>query len=892
MSHKMTVADLARELKIEPDALVAKAKAKGIVIRSKVMPLADRDIAAVREIFAPKPKPAAFMTARPAPKPVVAAGPVAVAPPTPAGPIAVAPPAAPAAASPTAPVAAAPAAPAVPTGPKPIMSGPPVAVLPAAPVPAVIFPVPGAPPPAPKPRLAPRKPTVKPEAQKPKAVVEPPKPKVVFESTPAEVIGAEKAHALDLSGQTAEEAKNLRILRPTEIDQLARTTPTGGGSAGMHGKRRIDFKHKGFGAGSPGELLQDRIRHRKPRAGARPVVGKPAAPAERRVEITLPITVKELSHRLGIRAPLLLARLMDQNIVATINSSLGEEACIAIGLAFDKEIVFAKARTAESAFLDGVAAAEARTENLVLRAPVVTLMGHVDHGKTSILDWIRKSKIAASEAGGITQHIRAWKIETHGKPVVFLDTPGHEAFTAMRARGANVTDLVLLVVAADDGVMPQTEEAINHAKAAEVKIVVAVNKIDKPQANPHRVMLQLSQHNLIPEKWGGNTVFAEVSAITGQGMPELLELLALEAELLELKANPKLPAQGTVLEARVAEGKGVTATVLIQNGTLHRGDVVLCGRAHGRVRALINDVGRNEDEAGPSTPVGLLGLSELPEAGDTLHVVRDLSLAKEISEARSDRSKAAAAAERQQVTLETLFHQIEKGKLRGVNIVLKADVKGSVEVLRERLRGLSTDEVSVNVIHAAVGAINESDVILAYASKAIILGFHVDPEDNARALAKDKGVDIRRYEVIYHVEEDMKAALEGLLEPERIEVVLGHLRVKEIFKSSKFGNIAGCVVNDGKIERSAMVRVIRDRAVIHDAKVESLRRFKDDVKEVAEGFECGLRVAGFDDVRTTDILEAYAVQHVARKLERRAAKGAAGRAGEGGVGASSAATPA
>lgn len=870
MSTRMTVVDLAKELKIEPNVLVERAKAKGTIIRSRMIPLDESQVAAVRAIFAPKPKQAAFMTPLRPVTPKLPPSPVILTPPPPpVAEIAPAPvvSATPTAPTPVAPITSAPAAPttattstaAVPPGLRPIMSGPVVSVLPSGHSVSAIHTAPQGGHAAVKAKLAARKPTKEP--QKPKApVVDPHKPKVAIQSTPAEVFGADKTHAIDLSGATSEESTDLRILRPTEIDQLARTAPTSGPQA-MHGKRRIDFK------GGRGESPYDRFRGRRPRPGGAPA--KAAIPVERKLLVQLPISVKQLSHQLGIRAPLLIARLMDQNIMSTINTQLDEEACIAIGLAFDKEIVIEHAKTAESVFLAGVTVAEGKTEDLALRAPVVTVMGHVDHGKTSLLDWVRKSQVAAGEAGGITQHIRAYRIDVHGKPVVFLDTPGHEAFTSMRARGANVTDIVLLVVAADDGMMPQTEEAIAHARAADVKIVVALNKIDKPQADTDKVMRQLSQHNLVPEKWGGNTVFAEVSAVTGQGMQELLELLALEAEMLELKGNPKLPGQGAVLEARMEEGKGIVATVLILNGTLRRGDIVLCGSAYGRVRALFDDGGRQIQEAGPATPVGILGLSGLPEAGSPLHVIKDLALAKEIAEARVDKTRAKVAADRQQITLENIFNHIEKGKIRDVRIILKADVKGSVEVLRERLHNLSTDEVAVNVIHYGVGPINESDVILAEASKAIVLGFTVDPEESARSIAKDKGVDIRRYDVIYHLEEDMKAALEGLLEPERVEIITGHLRVKEVFKSSKFGAIAGCVVTDGKVERSAQVRVVRAGQVLHDGKVESLRRFKDDVREVLEGFECGMKATGFDDPRAGDIFEAYTVQHVARKLTAR-----------------------
>ncbi len=607
----------------------------------------------------------------------------------------------------------------------------------------------------------------------------------------------------------------------------------------------------------------------------RPVVKTPAPrpvvlPIEERdIELTVPITIKEFCEKLGIKSGAVMRSLIEKGAMVTINASLNEEQVIELAIQFNRpKVKVVSKKSVEEVELAGSAEKD-RPEDLVPRAPVVVFMGHVDHGKTSLLDRIRNTNVAAGESGGITQHIGASRVMTKdGKPVVFLDTPGHEAFTAMRARGATVTDVAVIVVAADDGVMPQTEEAINHAKAANVKIMVALNKIDKPQSNPNKVKGQLASLGLQTEDWGGTTTSVEVSAITGQGVDQLVEMLSLEADLLDLKANPKRPASGAVLEARKTEDRGIVATLLVQNGTLRKGDILLAGRAHGRVRSMHDSAGRSIPEAPPSTPVELSGFVEAPDAGDRFNVLDSIDKAREIAEERSKKERATALIERQHLTLESLFSKIESGKLKEVRVVLKVDVQGSAEVLKEALQGMSTEEVKLRLLHVSAGAITESDVILADASDAIIIGFHVEPEERARQLAKDKGVDIRLYDVIYKAIEEMKAALEGLLEPEEVEVKTGHATVKKVFRISRVGSIAGSAVTDGKIGRGDQVRLIRNGKVAFTGKLESLKRIKDDVKEVVEGYECGIKLAGHDDILPGDIIETFQIQKVARKLSK------------------------
>jgi translation initiation factor IF-2 len=563
---------------------------------------------------------------------------------------------------------------------------------------------------------------------------------------------------------------------------------------------------------------------------------------------------------------MLIKGLMQKGIFATINQAISEEELVhELAAQYGIEVEFKREADVEEELLKR---GEDRPEDLEPRAPVVTFLGHVDHGKTSLLDKIRKTNVIASEAGGITQHIGASNIEFDGKRVVFLDTPGHRAFTAMRARGANVTDVVALVVAADDGVMPQTEEAINHAKAAGVPILVAVNKIDKPEANVLRVKQQLASLGLTPEEWGGEVIFVEVSALTGEGIDELLEMLTLQAEILELKANPNKPAVGVVLEARLSEGRGPVATVLIQEGTLHKEDSILCGHTYGRARSILDGRGNQLKSATPSMPVQITGLSDVPETGSRFYVMKGLQEAKEIAEERQRKMWASSlAAGRKHLTLDSLYENIRQGKVKKLNMILKADTKGSLEVLTKSLQEISTEEVMVDILHKGVGGINESDVDLADASDAIIIGFHVVPEEKARQLAKDKGVEVNLYQVIYQVTDDIRAALEHRLEPEKREVVLGHMTVRKVFKISRVGTIAGCYVTDGRIPRTAMVRIIRNNVVIYTGRIESLKRFKDDVAEAKEGFECGAKIENYDDVKVDDEIEAFTIEEVARKLQ-------------------------
>ena len=587
---------------------------------------------------------------------------------------------------------------------------------------------------------------------------------------------------------------------------------------------------------------------------------------ESKVTVELPATIKDVSAALGVKAGDIISKLLiGHNIFATINQGLDGELIEMLGIEYGVEIELKQAKEDEDEF--SLEEAIDQEEDLMARAPIVTFLGHVDHGKTSLLDSIRKTDIVSFESGGITQHIGAYRVETNGKSVVFLDTPGHEAFTSMRARGANVTDLVVLVVAADDGVMPQTEEAINHARAADVPIVVAINKVDKAEANVQKVKQQLASLELNPEEWGGKVQMIETSVVTKMGLDTLLDGLLLEAEILELKAAPKKPARGIVLEAHVHEGRGVIANLLVREGTLKHGDIVLCGQTYGRVRAIYNDHGKEIKEAGPSTPVAISGLSVCPEAGDKFYGIKDIQKAREIASKRERKMREVALSGRQHVTLDNLYKKIEEGQVKEIKVILKADFKGSVEVLKKSLVEISTKEVRTRILHSGVGGITETDILLADASDAVVIGFHVVPEDKAKILAESCGVDIRLYKIIYDATNDIKAALEGLLEPDKVEQALGSVEVRKIFKVSKIGNIAGCYVKSGKILRNSLVRLIRDSVVLYDGKIATLRVVKDDAKEVKAGFECGIRIAGFDDIKAGDIIESYEIQHIARTLE-------------------------
>jgi translation initiation factor IF-2 len=605
---------------------------------------------------------------------------------------------------------------------------------------------------------------------------------------------------------------------------------------------------------------------KKSRGGHRTAV----APSRKsHAQIELPITVRSLSEAIGIKANDLIRKLMAMNQLATINASLEEDLATMLALEFGVELDVIRKHTVEDQLLADLAASPL-SENLMPRPPVITILGHVDHGKTSLLDCIRKSKVVESESGGITQHIGAYQVESNGRAITFVDTPGHEAFTSMRARGANVTDIVVLVVAADDGVMPQTVEAIAHAKAAGVPIVVALNKIDLPNvdtpANVNKIYGELSQQDLHPVEWGGDTEVVKTSALSGIGISDLLATLETIAELHELKADPSRPASGTCLEASLSEGRGVLATILVQEGTLHVGDALVCGDGFGRVRALFDDKGRAIEKAGPSTPVEVSGLDVVPIAGEKFAVVDDVSHAREIADARRVRARDAAHADRQAVTLENLYSKMAEQKLKCLNLILKADVQGSIEALTKELEKLENEEVPIRVLHKAVGGITESDILLADASQAIVIGFRVAPEDRAVTLADEKNIEIRRYDIIYQVTDDIKKAVEGMLVPEVKEVHLGRAVIRQVFKISKVGAVAGCFVTQGVVERSARVRLIREGREIYKGAIEALKRFKEDVREVPQNFECGIKIASFDDVKVDDVIEAYRVDVIRRTL--------------------------
>ena len=574
------------------------------------------------------------------------------------------------------------------------------------------------------------------------------------------------------------------------------------------------------------------------------------------------ISVKELAEVLGKKGSDLVMALMKKGQMLNINATLDFDTAAAI--AEDYNVILEQEE--EKDILETVFAEEEDDEkDLKERPPVVIVMGHVDHGKTSLLDAIRHSNVTKGEAGGITQHIGAYTVQIDGKPITFLDTPGHEAFTAMRMRGAQITDIAILVVAADDGVMPQTVEAINHAKAAGVEIIVAINKMDKPSANPDRVKQELVEYGLVAEDWGGQTICVPVSAVTKDGLDSLLEMIILVAEMKELKANPNKNARGAIVEAQLDKGRGPVATVLVQNGTLQVGDPIVAGAAYGKIRAMTDDKGRRVKKAGPSTPVEILGLSEVPSAGDSFYVAENDKQARQVAESIIAKNRENMIKETpQKVSLDDLFSQIQSGNMKELNIVVKADVQGSVEAVRQSLERLSNEEVRVRIIHGGVGAITESDVMLASASNAIIIGFNVRPEPAAKAFADEEKVDVRLYRVIYNAIEDITAAMKGLLDPVFEEQVLGHAEVRQLFKASGVGTIAGSYVKDGKFVRNCQVRIIRDGIVVYEGDLESLKRFKDDVKEVAAGYECGLVFKKFNDVKEGDWIEAYTMVEVPR----------------------------
>jgi translation initiation factor IF-2 len=737
-------------------------------------------------------------------------------------------------------------------------------------------------------RPTPPPPLKKPTAVPPRKAAEPAVAKPIARLTPEQLEQARNKQHL----------KPEDLLRPqTPVAEVAPTADVGededdkkggkkkSGPGGVVGrdkrrqdrdKRAADRKKRAEGGavgGRGGAVIladeEDSPRHRKlhklkkqrPQLKERP---------RGKVAIQLPITVRSLSETIGIKSGELLFKLMNQGItpVPNINSTLDLHVAELLALDYGIELEAKRAPDAEEHLLSEADQPD-EPEALEPRAPIVTIMGHVDHGKTSLLDRIRRSNVVATEAGGITQVIRAWRVEHHGKPITFLDTPGHEAFTKMRARGAQVTDIAVIVVAAEDGVMPQTEEAISHAKAAGVSLVVAINKVDLPNANVNKTRQQLYGLNVLPDNMGGDTPFVETSAATGKGIDELLEAISLVAELKELKANPHRPARGTCLEAMLSEGEGVLATLLVQQGTLHRGDVILCGATYGRVRQMYDDQGRPLQEAGPSVPVRVTGLDEIPDADDPFLAAPDLQVAREIATKRKAKRLETALTRRAPLTLE----QLTETKIAELKVILKADFRGSIEAIRKELEKLKHEEVRVRILEAAIGGITENDVWLALTSPqdTLIVGFNVVPDDRARALAEEKGVKILQYDIIYNLTKDIRAALEGKLKPREEVVHLGRAVVRETFKISRVGTIAGCSVTQGTIERSAKVRLIREGLVIYPppdrtAGLESLKRFRDDVREVREGFECGIKIAGYDDVKVGDVIEAYRVEEVKRTL--------------------------
>ena len=633
----------------------------------------------------------------------------------------------------------------------------------------------------------------------------------------------------------------------------------------LAGTKNVENRRKPTPAGNKQKFTNNKNRGRQPFQKRRETEAErlqriqleKARKAQLKVQIPDEITVGELASRLKQTASNVIKKLMGLGVMASVSQVVDYDTAAIVAEEFGAKVEKEVHVTIEERLFEVEAYNEA---DLVERPPVVVVMGHVDHGKTSILDAIRKTHVTAGEAGGITQHIGAYQVMSGGKPITFLDTPGHEAFTSMRARGANMTDIAVLVVAADDGIMPQTIESINHAKAAQVSVIVAINKMDKPTANPERVMEQLTQYELVPEQWGGDVICVPVSALTGQGISELLENIALVAEVKELKANPNRRAKGAVVEARLDKGQGPVATILVQNGTLHKGDCIIAGTAVGRVRTMKNDKGQYIEQAGPSTPVEITGLTEVPAAGDLFDAVADEKLARELADQRATEAKERQFSTYQKVTLDNLFSQIAEGERKELDIIVKADVQGSAEAVKQSLEKISNDEVRVKVIHTGVGAVNKSDVMLANASGAIIIGFNVRPDPIAKEEAAQAEVEMRMYRVIYDAINDVTDAMKGMLAPKIREVEQGRLEVRQVYKISSVGLVAGSYVLEGKITRNSKIRVVRDGIVVTEDEIASLRRFKDDVKEVAQGYECGVTLEKFSDIKEGDIFEAYILE--------------------------------
>ncbi|AKS69428.1 translation initiation factor IF-2 [Staphylococcus schleiferi] len=678
----------------------------------------------------------------------------------------------------------------------------------------------------------------------------------------------------ELKKEGVEVSNHMQTLEDDQVKSLDKVFKKDQAQKDTKSQKNTQSNHKNQkqGKNQKGKPNQQQKQNKKNNKGSKnnkqnkknQKVQQPSEPKEMPSKITYTegITVGELADKLGVDSSEIIKKLFLLGIMANINQSLDVEALELVasdyGVEIEEEVVVDDNDL--SIYFDDIE----EDENATVRPAVVTIMGHVDHGKTTLLDSIRHTRVTEGEAGGITQHIGAYQIENNGKKITFLDTPGHAAFTTMRARGAQVTDITILVVAADDGVMPQTIEAINHAKEADVPIIVAVNKIDKPTANPDRVMQELTEYNLIPEDWGGDTIFVPLSALSGEGIDDLLEMLILVSEVQELKANANKPAVGTVIEAELDKSRGPAASLLVQNGTLHVGDALVVGNTHGKVRAMVNDLGKRIKSAGPSTPVEITGLNDVPQAGDRFVVFKDEKKARRIGEAREQESILQQRQESKNVSLDNLFEQMKQGEMKDLNVIIKGDVQGSVEALAASLMKIDVEGVNVRIIHTATGAINESDVTLANASNGIIIGFNVRPDAGAKRAADAENVDMRLHRVIYNVIEEIEAAMKGMLDPEFEEKVIGQAEVRQTFKVSKVGTIAGSYVTEGKITRDSSVRIIRDGVVLFEGELDTLKRFKDDAKEVAQGYECGITIAKFNDIKEGDIIEAFVMVEVER----------------------------
>ena len=699
----------------------------------------------------------------------------------------------------------------------------------------------------------PQQPQAKKATEVPGAIAEEP------EKMPEAEEGAQVAEAPAVPVAEGEEEIKLpdRFKKDMEAEKIEKFKAKPGLQRAFQAIRKIEPKKwHDLKGGKKGD--RSRFGHRQESKGQ--VLS--TMPRKKNLKLREGTTVKEFSELIGLKFSDVVKKFMELGYMPTINQPVDLDAALLVAEGFGVKLELASVEEDTQ-----VEVVQEDVTKLLPRAPVVTIMGHVDHGKTSLLDAIRETKVTETEAGGITQHIGAYKVNLKGKDIVFLDTPGHEAFTSMRARGAKVTDVVVLVVAADDGVMPQTVEAINHAKAASVPIVVAVNKIDKPEANPAKVKSELSEHGIISEEWGGQNIFVEVSAKKRIGIEHLLEMILLQAEMMELKANPNREAKGTVVEAKLDKGRGPVATLLVQTGSLKVGDALLSGVHVGKVRALIDDSGKRIQSAGPSTPVEVIGFSEVPAAGDVFTVVEDEKRARQIALARFQKQRSLEIAKAKKLTLDELYTKIKEGQIKELNIIIKGDVQGSVEALKDALENITHPEVKVKVIHTSVGGINESDVMLATVSNAIIIGFNVRPEIKASQTAEKEGVDIRLYNVIYEAIDDVKKALEGMLEPTLKEKVLGRAEVRQLFPVSRLGTIAGCYVVDGYISRASDgIRVLRDNIVVYEGKMSTLKRFKDDVKEVQTGYECGILIENYNDLKVGDVLENFIIEKIAAKL--------------------------